>query len=326
MSIIPPELTCWARYSRKTMRLTGEHRLLPVTAESPGTGWCRVDMRDALPLIAGSSPWSHMAVIGDRVVPMEPGVDLRFLDFIDCQVWPELQLIDPKWTNVPWVPLDIPRIVPDDWGLFWQLWNEKNADITRGLNETQYWKGLCCWLNPNIDHTKFNYSNTVVDDWSGHFPRMFEQIQDCLPFYSMEKIVLWSNINEVKPHIDPDVVIYPWPDSLRVMIWDTNEGPTFWISKWPERTQEFNPPIIQQRTHGSYGIRTDRVKMEDRIYVDLPPETNTFVFNNGAFIHGADLARPKIIMAIKGRPKIYEWLQALEKSHARYQHLIKTPT
>lgn len=319
----PPVLNCWARCDHHTQRLTGEHLLLPVD-ENPGGDWHLVDHRDALQLVSGSLPWNHMAVVGDRVTRVDPKVDLRYLSFIDCRVWPELQLIDEKWTNVPWIPLDIPRIVPDDWGLFWQLWKEKNADITRGgTKETQYWKGLCCWLNPRVDHTKFNYNNTVVDDWSKHFPRMFEQIQDCLPFYSMEKIVLWSNINEVNPHVDPDGVIYPWPDSLRIMIWDSNDGPTFWLSRWPRRGDGFNPSMINQRRMGNYGIKSQWVPKENRIYVDLPPETNTFVFNNGAFIHGADLAKPKIIMAVKGRPIIWKWLQALGPSYEKYQERIK---
>jgi hypothetical protein len=46
------------------------------------------------------------------------------------------------------------------------------------------------------------------------------------------------------------------------------------------------------------------------------------VFNNGAFMHGADLAKPKIIMAVKGRPKINEWLKALEPSYEKYKGWI----
>jgi hypothetical protein len=56
--------------------------------------------------------------------------------------------------------------------------------------------------------------------------------------------------------------------------------------------------------------------------VDLPADTNTFVFNNGAFLHGADLAKPKIIMAIKGRPRVHEWLAALERSYSKYKDRI----
>ena len=228
-------------------------------------------MMDAVPLLNGTRDWRRMARVANRVIDIDPAVDLRFLSHISPQAWPEIRLVDAKWSRVPYVPLAIPKIEPDDWNLFWDLWKAKNADITRGLNETQYWKGLCCWLNPDID---------------------------------------------------PDAVIYPWPDSLRVMIWDTNDGPTFWMSKWPERGEAFNPPIINVRTKGSYGIKADRIPQDQRTYVKLPADTNTFVFNNGAFLHGADLAKPKIIMAIKGRPKVFEWLQALEASYTKYQNEI----
>lgn len=325
MSIVPPTRIVWAESSISTQRLTGKYRLMPY-GQKPPEGmehWMPLDTSTAIMLMNGTKPWNSYAKVGDRVAEVPQDVDLRFLSHISHKVWPEIANIDHKWTGLPYIPLDIPIIEPDDWDLFWKLWNEKQADITRGLNETQYWKGLCCWLNPLIDHTKFNFNNTVIDDWSMYFPKMFKQIHDSLPFYSVEKIVLWSNINEVNPHIDPDVVIYPWPDSLRIMLWNTNDHPTFWMSHWPARDEKFNPPIIETRSKGSYGIKADRVPMEKRMYIDLPKETNTFVFNNGAYLHGADLAKPKIIMAVKGRPKIYEWISTLEKSYQKYGDNIK---
>ena len=322
-NIVPPQQHVWAEFNPNTMRFTGQWQLLPPGRSPANTAtWCLIDPQDAISLLNGTRSWKRMAKVANRVIEIDPEVDLRFLSHISPQAWPEIRLVDAKWTRIPYVPLDVPKIKPDDWNLFWDLWKAKNADITRGLDETQYWKGLCCWLNPEIDHTKFNYSNTVVDDWSHHFPKMFDAIRSCLPFYSIEKIVLWSNINEVDPHIDPDAVIYPWPDSLRIMIWDTNDGPTFWMSKWPDRGEDFNPPIINVRTKASYAIKPECIPREQRTYVNLPADTNTFVFNNGAFLHGADLAKPKIIMAIKGRPKVYEWLGALERSYEKYKHQI----
>jgi len=313
----------WAEINPNTLRLTGKTQLVPAHTEN-NPNWVTLDQSIAVMLSNGTKSFEDYALINGRIVEVPPELDLAFLTHISPQAWPELAAIDHTWTNVPWLPLDIPRIEPDDWDLFWKLWNEKNADITRANpQESQYWKGLCCWLNPSIDHTKFNYSNTVVDDWSQHFPKMFEQIKTCLPFFSLEKIVLWSNINTVNPHFDPDAVIYPWPDSLRIMLWDTNERPTFYMNKWPKRSEDFDPPPVTVRTGGKgYGIKSDRVSQDKRMYVDLPADTNTFVFNNGAFLHGADLARPKIIMAVKGRPNIYKWLKALESSYKKYKDII----
>lgn len=316
----------WAEINPNTLRLTGKTQLIPVNADNTAnyTDWTILDSSIAVMLSNGTKRFDEYAFINGRIIEVPPELDLAFLTHISPAAWPEITTIDHQWTSVPWIPLDIPRIEPDDWDLFWKLWNEKNADITRANpQESQYWKGLCCWLNPAIDHTKFNYSNTVIDDWSMHFPQMFEQIRNCLPFISLEKIVLWSNVNTVNPHFDPDAVIYPFPDSLRIMIWDTNESPTFYMNKWPERTEEFNPPPVTVRTGGKgYGIKPDRVPEDKRMYVDLPKDTNTFVFNNGAFLHGANLAKPKIIMAVKGRPNIYKWLKALESSYEKYKDII----
>lgn len=313
----------WVEIDPNTLRLTGKTQLVPSNAEN-NPNWVTVDPSVAVMLSNDTKRFEDYALINGRVIEVPAELDLAFLTHISPQAWPELTAIDHKWTGVPWLPLDIPRIEPDDWDLFWKLWNEKNADITRANpQESQYWKGLCCWLNPAIDHTKFNYSNTVVDDWSHHFPRMFEQIKNSLPFFSLEKIVLWSNVNTVNPHFDPDAVIYPWPDSLRIMLWDTNDHPTFYVNKWPKRSEEFNPVPVTVRTGGKgYGIKSDRVPQDKRMYVDLPRDTNTFVFNNGAFLHGADLAKPKIIMAVKGRPNIYKWLKALESSYSKYKDII----
>lgn len=320
----------WAEVNPNTLRLTGKTQLIPVNADNTANyaDWTILDPSVAVMLSNGTKRFEEYAFINGRILEVPPELDLAFLTHISPAAWPEITTIDHKWTSVPWIPLDIPRIEPDDWDLFWRLWNEKNADITRANpQESQYWKGLCCWLNPAIDHTKFNYSNTVIDDWSMHFPRMFEQIRNCLPFISLEKIVLWSNVNTVNPHFDPDAVIYPWPDSLRIMLWDTNEAPTFYMNKWPERTEEFNPPPVTVRTGGKgYGIKSDRVPEDKRMYVGLPKDTNTFVFNNGAFLHGANLAKPKIIMAVKGRPNIYKWLKALEASYEKYKDFIPNAT
>jgi hypothetical protein len=326
MQSINQRRVLWAEVNPNTLRLTGKTQLIPVNSDNTPTPshWTTLDTSIAVMLSNGTKQFEEYAFINGRVLEVPPELDLAFLTHISPTAWPEIAAIDHAWTSVPWLPLDVPRIEPDDWDLFWRLWNEKNADITRANpQESQYWKGLCCWLNPSIDHTKFNYSNTVVDDWSRHFPRMFEQIRTCLPFFSLEKIVLWSNVNTVNPHFDPDAVIYPWPDSLRIMLWDTNDQPTFYVNKWPARSEEFNPAPVTVRTGGKgYGIKSDRVPRHKRMYVNLPADTNTFVFNNGAFLHGADLAKPKIIMAVKGRPDIYKWLSALEASYNKYKDIV----
>lgn len=246
---------------------------------------------------------------------MQQDNSLDFLKYISDSAWPTLRHVSPKWTNRSWLRVKDTIIEPDDWNLFWKLWEQDQAEISgRTPDEKPMWKGLLIYKDPSIDTSKFNYNNTVIRDWSQHFPKMFEKIKTLLPWAFLEKIVLWQNVNEIPPHFDPDAVIYPWPDSLRIMLWDTNEEDTFYMARWPERTEEYNPPLITERKGAAYGCKSDRIPHDKREYIKLKGTTsNTFLFNNGAYLHGADMAKPKIIMAVKGRPQVTEWLNTLEK-------------
>lgn len=246
---------------------------------------------------------------------MQQDNSLDFLNYVSDSAWPTLRHVSPTWTNRSWLRVKDTIIEPDDWDLFWKLWEQDQAEISgRTPDEKPMWKGLLIYKDPSIDTSKFNYNNTVIRDWSQYFPKMFERIRTLLPWAFLEKIVLWQNVNEIPPHFDPDAVIYPWPDSLRIMLWDTNEEDTFYMARWPERTEEYNPPLITERRGAAYGCKSDRIPRDKREYIKLKGTTsNTFLFNNGAYLHGADMAKPKIIMAVKGRPQVTEWLNTLEK-------------
>lgn len=319
----PIKKRTWAEVNPATMRLTGNTKLLFGNETGPN-GWYPLTYSIMVMLNSETKTFKDYAVINNHIVEVPQDIDLRFLSHISSKAWPDIIGIDYKWTKVPWLPLDIPKLEPDDWDLFWKLWDEKSGDIGRAsVTEQQMWKGLAIWKRDDVDESKFNYQAETYDDWSIHFPKMFEQIKTCMPWLTLEKVVLWSNVNEIKPHFDPDYVMYPWPDSLRVMLWDTNDKPTFYVTPWPQRSKEFDPPIVDVKTHGTgYGFESDLAAPDDRMYVNLPPDTNSFVFNNGAFVHGADLAKPKIIMAIKGRPDISKWLRVLNSSYEKYKEYL----
>jgi hypothetical protein len=232
----------------------------------------------------------------------------RFTDGSTAPFCPEILEVDEKLTNIPWLTVPVPRIEPDDWDLFWKLWNdfkfksEKYNDI---------WDTICIWANPNLtdEQLKTEYPIMKRDricDWSVHFPNMFKQINQAMPFLSIDKITIASNVKEVPLHIDAIKKFHPWPNAMRVMLWDTNEKPTFYLSKWQEEMYE--APIIKSNTPALNQLYYfQKIKNEDKIYIDLPKESNTFVYSNGEFLHGADLAKSKIILIIWGTPDPIKW-------------------
>ena len=90
------------------------------------------------------------------------------------------------------------------------------------------------------------------------------------------------------------------------MIHDTNTRPTFYLTTWPEYS--YILPIIdnaQPQLNKTYFL--EKTPDADKIYVDLPEDSNTFVYNNGVYLHGADIANFKIIMLIWGEIDELKW-------------------
>lgn len=231
----------------------------------------------------------------------------RFTDGVTPPVCPEILEVDPLLTNISWLPLHIPKIEPDNWDLFWELWN-KNKTI---MGKSAVWESVGIWSSPESGisamHNDFPY---LMDDWSKYFPSMFEKIRSAMPFSRIDNIRLSSNIKPVRPHIDPVPTMYPWPNSMRVMLWDTNDVPTFYLLPWPE-SSFMQPPISDIDVIPGQTYILGDIPPEDKIYVDLPANTNTFIFSNGEFLHGADLASPKIILIVHGVPDAEKWKSKL---------------
>jgi hypothetical protein len=239
----------------------------------------------------------------------------RFCSDTVAPVCPTITEIDAELTNIPWMAIPNTIVVPDDRDLFFSKW-EKSKTI---MGATALWDSLCIWKNPDIAddkvmHAEFPY---IVEDWSAEFPMMIAQIRTLMPFSTLNNIVLCSNIKTIPPHMDVCQTYYPWPNSLRVMIWDTNDKPTFYCLPWPDSSYA-QPPLKSLEPALNQNIILGHIPNKDKIYVDLPPDSNTFVFSNGEFLHGADLAKPKIIMLIHGTPDVDVWktkLSAIRKNH-----------
>lgn len=300
----------YAEYNPNTFRLTGNFSLIKPSEPN----WAVMHVNKHLNYLTGTYDWHNLAVINGYIVPVAANVNLRYLSHVNPKLWPEVTVIDDRWTERSYVRLRDTVIEPDNWDLFWELWEREGQGTVGGRTESESppWQGLIIYLDPKIDPSKFNYNQTTISDWRQYFPRMFEQIQTVMPWMAIEKVVLWKNITEISPHFDPDAKVYPWPDSMRVMLWDTNDHDTFYMTRWPERSENYNPPAITSRRNADFGCLSGIISNDKREYIQLKGTgSNTFIFNNGAWLHGADMAKPKIIMAIKGTPNVMPWLKRL---------------
>jgi hypothetical protein len=132
----------------------------------------------------------------------------RFTNGIDTPFCPEILEVDEKLTNIPWLTVPVPRIEPDDWDLFWQLWQSfKN----KSAKYDQIWDTVCIWSNPNLTDEQLKTEYPIISkerlyDWSKHFPNMFKQINEAMPFLSIDKItILDIKLDKIKDNRKNDV-------------------------------------------------------------------------------------------------------------------------
>lgn len=64
--------------------------------------------------------------------------------------------------------------------------------------------------------------------------------------------------------------------------------------------------------------------MSDKFYVKLPEDSNTFVWNNEDYLHGADFdpAYRKILVVIKGWVDVFKLEKLLDESIEKYPNFV----
>lgn len=234
------------------------------------------------------------------------------LNKFDASVFSEITDYDATLSELPW--LAVPTIIePDNWSLFWDLWNKHKIPSNDYSN---VWDSMTIWVNPSLSEhqVRYDYPQTYkgyIHDWSKIFPEMFEKIFSAMPHKIIEKITLASNTKRVPVHVDSSKTFYPWPNTMRVMLWDSNDHPTFYMSSWPKEHLHSVISDVVPGKNKNYFV--EEPAQEEKYYVDLPTWSNTFVYSNGVYLHGADLAKPKIIMLIWGIPDAEKWKQRLRE-------------
>jgi len=203
-------------------------------------------------------------------------------------------------------PLDIPSIVPDDWDVFWEIWN-KNADnlvktyfipqhplIRPAPNNSMLGRNNI-WIGMDIYQTSLSEKRTL---WSSPYvdirdklPKMYQQCME-LPFQHVSAIRIVKSLVDFPPHADDGRDTW----RIRAMLYHP----------WDEQQWTFSLP------------NNDKV-----IPLKLPKETNWFSYNDKNCWHGTTYNpdREKLLVIVDG----YIPKSLLEKSIEKYKDFTVTP-
>lgn len=204
---------------------------------------------------------------------------------------------DEKYKDIPYLFLDIPKIVPDE--NFKELWNEKKVPIVRQKPDARYiykdaneaeehkkktgrtneyttanWDGFIALTTAQADD---RWTSSLVDG-PAILPKFFQQLYDYLPIRKLTQVLFWSNNIPIGIHRDLHEQ-YSWTSSVRIMIEDNNSEPTFFLVPFdgslPANTEAIaTPNDIRSRSTTKF-VDTNN------------SASNTFAYNNKQWAHGA---------------------------------------
>jgi hypothetical protein len=184
-------------------------------------------------------------------------------------------------TKILYTPLNIPKIVPNDWDAWWQIWNEYAKPVIKAVNNHNdsegLWKGLDLFESFSCKmFESFGYNMEtiyeapkapkapVIDD-------LINQIRKNLPLIPL-KVRVIENLDIVLPHSDHDYE----KDELRSLLWN-----------------DYDEPVWELSLNG--------IKKK----INLPETTNTWYYKDCPMAHGSiyKQGKSKGIMVIYGVQK-----------------------
>jgi hypothetical protein len=183
-------------------------------------------------------------------------------------------------------PLDIPKIVPNDWDEWWSTW--KSADVMHKVTKNHNamplkWLGLDLYkihdYSTNYQAPYADQNPTVVD--------ICEQIQESFKF-KITLIRVIENLETIFPHSD-NIVNTP---SIRTFLWNTYQQPVWTFTN----------------DNTSYNLK-------------IPDGTNSFYYLDGPIKHSSvyDPNCSKGVIAIYGKPD-NDFKNLLNASYLKYHN------
>ena len=190
-------------------------------------------------------------------------------------------------------PLVFPKIEPDNWEEWWKVWDDEAVPVkkvqTSHNNLQSPWIGFDLYVAPDKEEAaKFHYDFKNINR-----PDLFSKF-----FNNLDEFPLDINIMRVastfvaaRPHRDftePAV-------SVRAMLYDSNPAATWYY-------------IFDNK----------------KIYLNLPPDTNSWIYPDHESLHGTDFKPPykKILLMFFGTLKLGHPKTSFDNSLAKYTDYI----
>ena len=229
-----------------------------------------------------------------------------------------------KYQGIAALPFDIPRFEPDSWSDFWEIWNSENQKVWRQhldrgavgaaapeMDLTQ-WDGLSLFELPEL-YTLGAWGTKICQPMIEANPKLISNLLESLPFVKTRSIRLWSSHTVIRLHRDDNMPssLSPYlrfPTEIRVMIDDKNPRETFWLA-----------------CHKKYKPNEEaKIPDNERYYVHLPAESNTFAWNNEDYLHAADYieGHRKILVVIKGWIDVDRFEELMDRSIERFPNYV----
>ena len=175
-------------------------------------------------------------------------------------------------------PIDLPIVEPDDWDIFWDIWNNQAGLMTKIKNynsnsespilQNNLWRGMEIYSTP--DSVPGWLAPAV--DIKEKLPNFYKTIST-LPIDKVVRVTLVQSLQDFRPHRDADRDCW----SFRANFYVTSPVPQFYVTTLGTPTDQF-----------------------DKKFINLPKETNWFAYNDLKCRHGSDYSSdyPKILLQV----------------------------
>jgi hypothetical protein len=190
-------------------------------------------------------------------------------------------------------PLDFPKIEPDDWDKWWDVWNgysKKIQKVNKSHNNlSSPWHGLDVYVRPGYEEGAtrlYNFENINRPDLFSNF---FNRTDEFPIHINIMRVA--SSFTQVVPHHDFTSPTY----SIRSLLHDTNPIPTWYY-------------LINNK----------------KTYLNLPTNTNSWIYPDHESKHGSDYdyRYKKILIMFYGTIKENKIKMSIEQSKKKYPEYI----